>query len=171
MIRVSFGWPFFIDSVKDTVPELIKHNFYDRSQQSTNRDIQWVGVPNKREKKALSNCPSPSLPPPRKKPTWFVLRVIKVNVEGMATITDDFGRARVILDAKRWEGRVELRFLGFNLNRGLLVPVSDGEELVPVNRTWVECTGPKRRTKQGVSFNESCSSATHCAWAWRENGD
>lgn len=55
----------------------------------------------------------------------------------MATVTDDLGGARVIRNAKGAEGRVKLCFLGFNLNRGLLVPISDGEELVPVNRTWI----------------------------------
>lgn len=81
---------------------------------------------------------SSSSPPIKKKkvePTWFVVRVIKVNVEGVAAVTDDFSWAGVVLDT-RGGGRIIPHFFGFNLNRRLLIPISNREKFIPMNRTF-----------------------------------
>lgn len=94
-------------------------------------------------------------------PTRFVLRVVEVDAEGMAIVADDSGRARVVLDAERLEGRVVPRFLGFNLNRRLPIPVSNREKLLPVNGTW-NARDQKQRTEV-ISPNKYLSRAADCA--------
>lgn len=104
-----------------------------------------------------------------RRPTWSVLRVIEVDAEGMASVADDFGRVRVVLDAKRLEGSVVLCFLSFNLNRRLPIPVGNREKFFPANGTW-NAWAQKERTEVTLP-NKYSWSAADCAWDGRETND